>query len=64
MKYSLRNSEIILRIHLKEIEKILNDPSVDLVFKERLVSELDKYSDYEAELSKTGSLLNIIQKLT
>jgi|688.fasta_scaffold2547463_1 hypothetical protein len=63
MSFSKSNANLILSIHRKEVDKILNDDRTSLVFKDRLIGFLDEMEDVESTLSQAGSLLNIIRRI-
>lgn len=64
MKFSQSNKGLILKIHLKEIDKILNDETTSLAFKDKLIEALDEMDDVEDRLSQAGSLFKLFDSIS
>jgi len=64
MKFSQSNKGLILKIHLKEIDKILNDETTSLAFKDKLIEALDEMDDVEDRLSQAGSLFKLFENIS
>jgi hypothetical protein len=64
MKFSQNNKNLILKVHLKEIEKIIKDDFTSMAFKDKLIKALDELDDVDATLSQAGSLLKLIENFS
>lgn len=64
MKFSQSNKGLILKIHLKEIDKILNDEITSLAFKDKLIEALDEMDDVENRLSQSGALFKLLENIS
>ena len=64
MKFSHSNKGLILKIHLKEIDKILNDEITSLAFKDKLIEALDEMDDVENRLSQSGALFKLLENIS
>lgn len=64
MKFSENNKNLILKVHLREIDKALNDEFTSFAFKERLIRALDEMEDVETTLSQAGSLFQLLEKIS
>jgi len=64
MKFSQSNKGLILKIHLKEIDRILNDEITSLAFKDKLIEALDEMDDVENRLSQSGALFKLLENIS